>query len=72
MFSDSIIKGIPEFWLRIFKNVDILSDMLGVRFLFSLLAFLELYSNLMRHILKLCSFRLMEALVTGSTLVTNI
>lgn len=27
--QDSIIKGIPEFWLRIFKNVDILSDMLG-------------------------------------------
>lgn len=26
---DSNIPGIPEFWLRIFKNVDILSDMLG-------------------------------------------
>lgn len=24
-------KGIPEFWLTVFKNVDLLSDMLQVR-----------------------------------------
>lgn len=27
-------KGIPEFWLTIFKSVDMLSDMLQVQFIF--------------------------------------
>ena len=33
-------KGIPEFWLTIFKSVDMLSDMLQVRLNWSVIHFL--------------------------------
>lgn len=38
-------KGIPEFWLTVFKNVDLLSDMLQVRSVHLLEQKEELYVN---------------------------
>ena len=74
-FSDEKVSGVPEFWLTILKNVDMLSEMIEVSetFMFlKIIVFSNVYFHLENIFLnKICSIY-KEVCLTTSQFVSYI